>query len=294
MSSIISTSSSLININFPPAGQAVTGVTDFHKNFRYIKESFENTVEEYEKLEKNLVGLSKINNFGGQTIQNAVFSNTSYVVNDLGVIGSGVIELDFTQGYYQKCFVNNGYFLFNIVNWPKTNVKGSLRLEIKNNDSSTSTSAKIYFSGDVIYLNNSSNTFTLPANQSCFFDIWTINSGNDIYVKPLGVATGALSTATLVTPVVVGNLPFISYTNPQQAAASGGTIMSVVGTNFGASPQIIINGNQIGTITSSSPTEVYFLTRSGFGGEYQTVFVRTAVGDSNVVGYWIYEDATGE
>ena len=298
MTSTITNTSNLININFPGAGAAITGVTDFHKNFRYITESFNTLIKEYEILEKDLANIQKINNFGGKLLQNAVFSNTSYVVNDIGIIESGVIELDYSQGIYHKCLINNGYFLFNITNWPVNNTKGWLRLEIKNNSETTSTSSKLYFSGNINYIGNSSFNYTLPPNEICVFDIWTYNNGNNINVKPLGISAGVLNTLTSVissgSPVASGNLPFITYTNPQQAAASGGTIMSVVGGNFGASPSIIINGNQTGIISSNSPTEIYFYTRAGMGGEYQTVLVRTNVGDSNLVGYYLYEDATGE
>jgi len=289
--------SSLININFPPEGQALTGVTDFIKNFKNIKSSFDTIIDEVDRLDQNLVKLKDSNNFGGQIIQNAIFTNTSYTVYDIGLVSSGVVDIDYSLAHYQQLRVDSGYYLFNITNWPITNSKGWLRLEIKNNSTTLTTECKLYFSGNINYLYSSATLFSLPPDQPVFFDLWTYNNGDTVFVRPLGVSTGAISTGTVGIGGGAGStgpLPFITRTNPQQAAASGGTIMSVVGGNFGASPRVFINGNQLATITSSSPTEIYFYSLAAMSGSYQTVFVRTDNGDSNLASYWIFEDATGE
>lgn len=294
MTSTVTNYSTKIDTNFPPAGQALTGVIGFINNFKNINNSFETIIDEVDRLEKNLVQLQKNNNFGGKILQNAVFTNTSFAINEIGLLESGVIDLDYSQGHYQTCLVNNGYFLFNITNWSMVNAYSSLRLEVKNNASSTATTCKIYFSGNVTYIGSSDTTFTLPGDSPVFFDIWSIDNGDNIFVRPLGIPMGVISTGTSGIGGSVGPAPVITYINPLGAGSSGGYLMSLVGSNFGATPIVVVNGNQRPAIYSSSTSEIVFYSLPGFGGEYHTVYVSTANGNSNEIAYFLYEDATGE
>lgn len=294
MTSTITEYANNIDINFPVPGKALSTIKEFHSNFNKIQKSFTRASSEINQLEITSVKFTENADFGGQIIKKANFENQSWAVNDIGLLTDVITNIDCRLGYYHKIKIENGTYSFNIVNWPDNNRHSKIRIELINNLSTTTTSY-INFSGNIQYIGSIAGTLTLPGDKSAFYDVWTVDNGESIFVKPL--STTYISTSTPSGGGGGGGggtLPSITYINPQQAGSSGGYSMGVVGTNFGATPQIIVNGNQTPTITSSSTTEVYFYSIAGMAGLSHSVVVRTAAGDSNVVYYWLYEDAPGD
>lgn len=290
MASTLTNFSKLIDTNFPIKGQDSVGSNGFNNNFNKIKSSFNILTNEVSQLQNQLINLSESNNFGNGTIFSAVFSNSSKTLNDIGLVSTGRVDINFNLGTYHKVFSENANLTFNISNWPLTNRFAKIRLEIKNNNPSNTSTVYINFSGNTRYLGTLINNIELPSNQSCFFDVWTINSGNTINIKPLGIVNSMLvSSGGGSSPSLT--LPTITSVAPASIPYDGNIPITIYGTNFGGSPIVLINGTTVGTITASSSTQITFYSILGTPGTYQTVKVRTDQGDSNSKSYYLYDQA---
>jgi hypothetical protein len=294
VTSTITEYSKNIDINFPPAGQALSTVKEFNMNFNKIEKSLDRASDEINQLQRELTKLTSSNDFGDNITKNLKLQNHSYSVNDIGLVQDTITNLDYRLGIYHKCRVANGTYAFNIINWPIDNRLAEIRFQLTNDLATTETSY-ISFSGNVQYLGYEAKTIQLSGNSSAFFDIFTPDSGETIYVKPL--ASSFITSGTYIggggTAPPPANAPVITYINPQQAGSSGLFVLSIIGENFGDAPQVIIYGNQSAQILSSSTTEISFYTLIGMPGSYQTVRVLTANGLSNESGYWIYDESGG-
>lgn len=276
-------------MNFPIIGADVSNCYEFHSNFSKIQSSLKIAGDEITNLQLNAVKLTETNNFGYNIIKRPVLQNCSRALNDLGVVSSGIINLDYTQGSYQKCLIGDGYYTFNIENWPPNNTYGRIRLEAGNNNivsliegATTSTTATCYinFSGNVTYINTNTSAFSFDTTP-LFWDIWTIDNGENIFVQPLGVGTG---TSTAIPGVV----PTITSINPNVGPDTGGTSVTLVGTNFtGTFVSVLMNGTNNCTISSRTNTQITFITEPGRG--VVPVIVRTSNGSSDSTLFTYYD-----
>ena len=293
MASTVTEYSQKIDINFPPAGQALSTVKEFHMNFNKIEKSLERASSEVDQLQRELTKLKDSNDFGDNIVKNIKFQNHSYAVNDLGLVQDPITNIDYRLGSYHRCRIANGTYGFNVINWPIENRLAELRIQLTNDLSTTETSY-ISFSGNVQYLGTEAKIIQLAGNGSAFFDVFSPDSGETIFVKPL--ATSFISSGTYSSggggSIPSASSPYITYINPQGAGSSGGYSMGLVGGNFGVAPQVKINGNQQASLISTSTTEIYFYSIAGVSGQYHTVSVTTEYGTTSTQ-YWIYEDATG-
>ena len=281
MSSTITQYSSLINVNFPVIGADVSNCHEFHSNFSKIQSSLKIAGNELTDLQLKAVKLTEINDFGYNIIKRPVLQNCSQVTNDLGVVGVGIVNLDYTQGGYQKCLITDGYYTFNVANWPPNNTYGRIRLEAGNNSfitsgtvytTSTTSTCYINFSGNVTYVGTDTSVFSFNT-KPLFWDIWTIDNGENIFVKPLGLGTGTNAISS-------GPLPTITSMAPDTGPDTGGISVTIIGTNFtGTSVAVIMNGTNNCTINSRTNTQITFTTEPGSG--VVPVIVRTSNGSSN-------------
>lgn len=293
MASTITNVSKLIDNNFPTKGQSAIGAGGFNSNFNKIQSSFTILSEEIEQLQSQIVKLNEDNTFGNGIINSAVFKNSAEVVNDLGVVTTGAVEIDYNLGPYHVAGCDSANLVFNITNWPIRNTYAKLRLQIRNNNVSSSSTVFVNFSGKTNYYKLNEKRVTIPPNKSCFFDIWSTDGGENIGVKPLGIVSGVSTSTYLAAPGPSGNLPVISNIEQSSVPSSGGTSVVINGTYFSGFPQVIINGTTPATITASSGTQITFTSISGIAGTFQTIFVRTTIGDSNSKSYYLYDDSPG-
>lgn|GEM_PF-2656224 len=280
MSSTITQYSSLINVNFPVIGADVSNCHEFHSNFSKIQSSLKIAGNELTDLQLKAVKLTEINDFGYNIIKRPVLQNCSQVTNDLGVVGVGIVNLDYTQGNYQKCLIENGYYTFNVENWPPNNTYAKIRLETGNNatvsivegtTTSTTSTCYINFSSNVTYVGTDTSVFSFNT-KPLFWDIWTIDNGENIFVKPLGLGTGTNAISS-------GPLPTITSMAPNTGPDTGGTSVTIIGTNFtGTFVSVLMNGTNNCTITSRTNTQITFNTEPGSG--VVPVIVRTSNGSS--------------
>jgi len=280
VSSTITQYSNSINVNFPLMGADVSNCHEFHSNFSKIESSLSIASSEITNLQLNAVKLTDTNNFGYNIIKRPVLQNCSQAINDLGVANVGIVNLDYTQGSYQKCLIESGYYTFNITNWPPYNTHGRIRLEAGNNaivslvegdTTSTTSTCYINFSGNVTYINTNTSVFSF-STEPLFWDIWTIDNGENIFVKPLSASSGT-------NAISLGALPTITSMTPNTGPDTGGTSVTIIGTNFtGTFVSVLMNGTNNCTITSRTNTQITFNTEPGSG--VVPVIVRTSNGSS--------------
>lgn len=218
MPSTITNVSNTLNANFPPLGQGIIGINEFNNNFKKIKNSFEILSSEIDTLDTTNINLNSSNNFGNSIILNAVFTNTSYKVFNIGLIGTGITNIDYSQGMYQTCSTKGGSILFNVTNPPPSNSIGKLRLEISNETTTTTATCFINFSGNTKFLGSRRIKYVITGTGKLFFDLLPFNQGEKYFVKCLGsdteLFTGSdFSTLFLQNIIGVPQSPAIPSTN---------------------------------------------------------------------------------
>jgi hypothetical protein len=268
-------------VNFPLIGADVSNCHEFHSNFSKIQSGLSIASSEITDIQLKLVKLTEINDFGYNIIKRPVLQNCSQAINDLGVVSTGIVNLDYTQGGYQKCLIADGYYTFNIENWPPNNTYSRIRLEAGNNatvslvegdTTSTTSTCYINFSGNVTYISTDTSVFSFDT-KPLFWDIWTIDNGENIFVKPLSIGSGT-------NAITLGPLPTITSMAPDTGPDTGATSVTIIGTNFtGTFVSVLMNGTNNCTISSRTNTQITFITEPGSG--VVPVIVRTSNGSSN-------------
>lgn len=287
MASTVTNFSKLIDTNFPIKGQGNIGTSGFNNNFNKIKSSFNILSNEIDQLTNSLINLKTSNNFGNTSIISAVLANHSKRLNDIGLVTTGRVDLNYNLGTYHKVSSGDADLTFNTTNWPLNNRLAKIRLEIQNNNTTDISIVYVNFSGNTKFFNSIVNKIEIPSNRSAFFDIWSIDSGQTINIKPLGIVGNILEN-TNVSPIVLVP-PVINSISISAVPYQGGTSVTVNGINFGGSPIILINGTTLANILSSSNTVITFESILGTPGTYQNVFVRTNQGDSNSKAYYLID-----
>ena len=200
MPSTVTNYSNTINTNFPPFGEEIVGVTEFNNNFKKIEKSFSILANEINDAATNNVLTNTDNNFGKSIISSARFTNTSYTVYTVGLLESGITNIDYAEGHYQKCVAKGGSYLFNLTNPPPSNTFGKLRLEISNFSKTDTANCIINFSGNTEFLGSRRIKYAITGSGVLFFDLIPFNQGQKYYVKCIGSDT-ELFTGTDITSI---------------------------------------------------------------------------------------------
>lgn len=292
MASSVTNISSTINTNFPKIGEGFSNIGEFQANFKKIRDSFTRLVNENSEHIKQSFQRNKDNDFGGNVLKRTVFQNHSYAVNNLGLVDNGVINLNYREGYYHKAVVNSGYYTFNVTNWTKRNTVSKIRLEVYNQNTATSSTFFIGFSGDVKFFGTPTSQVNLTGNTSIFYDIWTTNSGESIFVKPIGSISADAATyyGSGSAPSGGGSLPTITSLSPTGVGALGGELLTINGTNFTVPITVKINNIAV-TTSSGSPTAIT-LTVPGNDPNIYNLMITTAAGSTSTSLFY-YENRPG-
>jgi hypothetical protein len=271
VSSTVTQFSSKIDINFPIAGKEISNSQGFRTNFNRIQSAFSVIGQEVSKLQLTTAKLNDSNDFGYNLINRAKLENNSLKINDLAVVSNGVIDVDITQGNYQKCTVDSGYYTFNVTNWSPKKIYSKLRLEANCSTTSTST---INFAGAVTFIGTETSEISFDGQTPCFWDIWTTNGGKNISVYLLSKAE------TTGGNKVKGPIPRITSFHPNNGTYLGGTVVIMTGTNFTSTSTTttVLMNNQECVINSINTTTITFVTAPGSG--YTQVVVITPTGNT--------------
>lgn len=222
MASSASTYISKINAAYPVPG-VDNDTQGFRDNFKNIKLALDATDQDVDNLKINGVTLTNpVNNFNDNIIKQAQFQDCSVTVYDVsGTIETGDVEIDYTNGSYQKFTVEDGIHWFSVVNWPGNNQAGALTISIT---TSTTSATTVNFSAGNVY-NLGQNTLPVDITNKgpVLFHLWSDGSGSNLYVKqvnhsnkfsnPLTLATYSTSTLSSLGSVDNGSMVFVSTHN---------------------------------------------------------------------------------
>lgn len=174
-----------IDATFPIAGQD-NNSQGFRDNFSYIKTGLATAAGEITALQSNTAKTNVDNDFNGVKIENAETNMLYGSVSSLGTI-SGATSIDVRDAeYFSYTFSSNITLTF--AYWPEPARFAKVRIDIKC-DGTARTINFATTSGSVISDSGLTLPFTTGTNvdKRYIFEAWTINGGNTVFVKYLGV-----------------------------------------------------------------------------------------------------------
>jgi hypothetical protein len=199
---------SQINYNAITTTYPVAGVDNdsqgFRDNFSAILAGLAEASTEITYLLQNTAQTNTTTNFNGNLVTGATLVGNPELATTFnqnpGLIGSpttSTVNIIYGQAdYFQAQISTNTTFV--TYNWPVQGLLGKITLEIQPDTSTFATGTTIQFSTDGVNpapnIHADANTpfsttygFTMTSTSSYIWDIWTINSGQDLYIKLKGV-----------------------------------------------------------------------------------------------------------
>jgi hypothetical protein len=176
MTSAIVTDS--IDVDFPLAGQD-NDSQGFRDNFSAISNALATAASEITVLQNTSAKLNDTNNFDGNIIQNATTKNVyAYAYS---TSGNAVNVLD---GDFQTIDITSN--TLNLVGWPeKENTVIKFRVSINAGDTARTISISSANSESV--KTSYGSTLSIPQNKIAVIDVWSRDSGLNVFVHSLGI-----------------------------------------------------------------------------------------------------------
>ena len=174
-----------IDATFSIAGQD-NNSQGFRDNFSYIKTGLATASSEITSLQTHTAKTNADNDFNGVKIANAETKMLYGSVLNSGTV-SGATTIDVRDAeYFSYTFASNITLTF--AHWPVSDRFAKVRVDVKC-DGSARTINFATTSGSVITDSGLTLPFTTGTNISkhYIFEAWTINGGNTVFVKYLGV-----------------------------------------------------------------------------------------------------------
>jgi hypothetical protein len=177
--------SSTINENFPVAGQDNNSV-GFRNNFNYIKTGLATAAGEITTLQANTAKTNADNDFNGVKIENAE-TNLLY-----GTILTGnqtsdlVIEVPDAE-YFSHTFTGAGDRTVSFTNWPSGGYS-KIKLDLMDGGVARDITFLLPGGSDIFIDDGLTYPFATSgtAGVHYIFEVWTIDGGNNIFIKYLG------------------------------------------------------------------------------------------------------------
>jgi hypothetical protein len=174
-----------IDATFPVAGQD-NNSQGFRDNFSYIKTGLATAAGEITSLQAHTAKTNVDNDFNGVKIANAEINMLYGTVLSSGTVSSAT-NIDVRDAeYFSYTFSSNITLTFS--HWPVSDRFAKVRIDIKS-DGSARTINFATTSGSVITDSGLTLPFTTGTNTSkhYIFEAWTIDGGNTVFVKYVGV-----------------------------------------------------------------------------------------------------------
>lgn len=177
--------SSTINENFPVAGQDNNSV-GFRNNFGYIKTGLATAAGEITTLQASTAKTDADNDFNGVKIENAETNLLYGTITTGNETSNLVIEVPNAE-YFSKTFTGAGNRTVSFTNWP---AGGFSKIRLDLTDGGVVRNITFLLpSGADIFIDNGLTYPVATAGDAAIhyiFDVWTIDGGNNIFIKSLG------------------------------------------------------------------------------------------------------------
>lgn len=175
-----------IDETYPIAGKD-NNSQGFRDNFSYIKLGLTTAASEITDLQNNTAKINDDNNFNGRTIENAEFSNVYNSFYGIGTISAATF-IDIRNGHYQTLTAGGSVgFTITFSNWPASGVESRIRVDILNNGTAKTITLGTTGGGTIIYDTGwSPLNLDTATNKHYIIEAWTINGGNNVFVRRIG------------------------------------------------------------------------------------------------------------
>lgn len=170
---------SIINQNYPISGQDNSS-QGFRNNFKNIKQALSYLDSDIGNLQIYGLKSTQNNDFNDNLIERATFKDCALVVYDeTDTTNAGDIEVDYTNGSYQKFKLSAGHHIITFVNWPDISKTGKLTLSLISDNAGGST---VEFASEIVN-NFGSDKFPITIKDTTpkIFEIWNDGDEGTIY-----------------------------------------------------------------------------------------------------------------
>ncbi len=178
-----------IDGTFPVAGQD-NNSQGFRDNFSYTQTGLQKVVTVLTELNSTTAKLNTDNNFNGVIIENAETRRLYGSVASNGSIstGSSTENIDYRDAEYYTYTIAADNITLRFSQWPVSGMYAKIRIDIKN-DGTERDITWATTSGDIVYDSGLSSTYTVSDSSAHrhVFDAWTIDGGNTVFLKLVGV-----------------------------------------------------------------------------------------------------------
>jgi hypothetical protein len=173
-----------IDETYPIAGRD-NDSQGFRDNFGVIKNSFESAKGEIEDLQLNAARLDVPNDFNGNNLLNANFSNCSEDILDETSVNSTTL-VDYAAGSYQA-FQVTGDMQFTLANFPTSGKLGRMRIQLRGDDLSHTVTFGISGAGSFLKSTEASGLISVVSSSTYkIYEFWTYNGANTVFMDYVG------------------------------------------------------------------------------------------------------------
>lgn len=233
---------SSINSSYPVAGQDNSS-QGFRDNFGAIQNNFQTAYNEISALQGNVVLLNSVNNLNSNTvIANGKFLSSQISAYDLGS-QSGLVNVDFSKGAYQRINLTGSTTISGFLNWPASGTQVVMRLEVLVTNLAYSLTLPAAVTLNLGSLaNTSGSTISFTDSGVYIFEFSSLDGGTNISVQDLNRNLGLIQGNLFLETVIGGNtVPGIIMT---MSNVAGSLVSNIYATNF------------IGTVTGLSTSSL--------------------------------------
>lgn len=168
-----------IDVDYPVSGQD-NDSQGFRDNFSAISNALATAASEITVLQTTAAKLNDTNNFLGNIIQNAVTQNVyNYAYS---FTGNTVNVMD---GNYQIVTLTSN--TLNLTNWPEYDTPACVNLRLVINSSDILRTVSITSANSEFIKTTFGGSLTIPANSLAVLDIWSHDTGVNVFVHNVGV-----------------------------------------------------------------------------------------------------------
>ena len=188
MSDIVYTT---INAAYPVAGQD-NDSQGFRDNFTAIKDALTVANTEISDLETNTAKLNTINNFLGNTIENANMLNTTDYFFAPGTSPTVSFNASYENGHYHKYEIA-GTLTVTLIDWPASNKLARMWIELTGNNEDQIVSFATEGGGNILTVAGFTHPVTVNDNvQPHIYEFWSYDGGATVFAKDHGFFNNTL------------------------------------------------------------------------------------------------------
>jgi len=263
-----------IDSEYPVAGQD-NDSQGFRNNFSNISLALTSINGDVTDLQVNTVKINQTNNFGNNLIQQAQFQNCSVAIyDDTATATAGNFTVDYSNGSYQKFYLDRGTHNITLSNLPSSDKSGSLILELT---AATTYNTYINFiSSSLFNLSSDDLPYQITQDHPFIIEIISDGIGGNLFVKKMNDAILTANTVDINASNVTGtNIYAVTALHINTNSYTVSTDLNTIISNGNLVGKVALLPQQITTTVASVYADV--------GGASNTTSTFDVVSTSDVI-----------